>query len=304
MGSALGAIGSIAGAFGGGGGGGGGKAQMVDPAFIEAARDHSLDFLDQALRSAIPYSEYFTEKAINEQRRQFELSRSDVREYYERAQAQTAPYREAGFQALDTLQDTLGMSRLESGSSAMYHSMENQAKQDAARRQMRMAAAQTAQKMGMPADEAFKFVQTATYGGNTPGLMREIANYGDPTRRPLDSTKTTQKGLGKGKPIGGKMGMFGSITGDRADVSGLTNGWTRGNQANYQDITDNSYSGLLGATSNRFDVSPVAEFTRNAMNIMPDLQAARNNMSSRQSALARLGQTGYSHIPAVSRDVR
>lgn len=302
MGGALGAVGQIAGALGGGGGGG--DVQLIDPAFIGAARDQSLDFLDQALRSAIPYAEYFTEKAIGEQRRQFDLSRSDVREYYERAMAQTAPYREAGFQALDTLQDTLGMSRLESGSSAMYHAMENKAKQDAARRQMRMSAADTAAKLRMNPDEAFKFVQTATYGTNPTGLMKEINRFDNGPRQRLDSTPTTAKSRGEGKPVGGDMGPFGSISNDRLDVTPNVVGWTRGGRANYADVTDNDYSGLLGATSQRFDVDPRLEFQRAAMNIMPDLQAARNNMSSRQSTLARLGQTGFSHIPAAARNVR
>ncbi len=154
---------------------GGGGAGEIDFDAREYA-DEANSFLDDALRTAIPISEAFTTRAISEVQRQFDIGRSDLKEYNALAQAQGAPYREAGYQALDMYQDTLGMPRLSSGSSAMAKALENKAKQQGAQRQLQSAASQFASQTNLPPAEQLKLSQMAQ-GGNSFALTNYLQNF-------------------------------------------------------------------------------------------------------------------------------
>jgi hypothetical protein len=277
MGAAAGAIGAIASGVGSLVGGSGGGEQ-IDTAFIDEAKSEALSFLDDSLRAALPYSESFTERALSAQREQFALARGDIKEYYELSQAQTAPYREAGYQALDTLQDTLGMARLSSGSSAMAHAMENRAKEKAARSRMQQSAITTAQQLGMSPEDQMKFVQSATYGGNLPGLTRALQQY---------------QLAGGGSPQGGLS----------ATQAPLPHEIDPNLPPSDRLARTNPYQNMLSASGGRFDSDPTASFLNTALPLSQELARASNNMSSRQRVLANLGQTGYSHLTPVVTDV-
>lgn len=272
-GAAIGGIASIAGsALGGSGGGeGGGEGGEEGMEIVEEFEEEAQGFLDTMLRNAIPYSEFFTQKAVDEMNAKFDQARNDTREYYERSLAFTAPYREAGYQALDTLQDTLGIARPGSGSSAMAHAQENKAKEQAIRRSMATQAANTASQMGMPAEDRYKFIQAAQHGSNLLGLQRALQQY---------------ELQGGGNRVDNTL---------RATVAPAGEG---------EEPGTNDYSNLLEATSNRFNSSdPRADFMNRAMPLNSDLMRMINSQSSAQRALANTANTGYSHIKPAKKDV-
>lgn len=234
-------------------------------------------YLDQALRTALPYTEFFTQRAIDNMNRMFDISRSDVQKYYELSQAQTAPYREAGFQALDSLQDTLGIARPKSGSSAMYHAMENKAKEDALRRRMAAEATQTARDMDMSPQAAQNFIAAARYGTNPAGLntaLREYASSAYPRDFGLRATDSLFRDRGDPREEGADPGT-------------------------YEEFREpNAYNDLLRQTFNRYNPrSQAMDFATRTSELGSELMRAIQSQSSRQRALANLGaRTGYSHL--------
>lgn len=258
----------------------------IDTGFIDQAKGEALGFLDTALRTAVPYSEFFTEKALEAQREQFQLARSDTEKYYEIAQAQTAPYREAGFQALDTLQDTLGMSRLDSGSSAMYHAMENKAKMDAARREKSYAVQKLVNDLNINPEDAYKLMQSGTYGSNYPGLMETVSQFAAGGMTPFKDQVHPLKAT-KGSVTPGEAGV-----GGEGELSYGGGG-----------IASHSYQDMLDATQARFSPNPLSTFTADMLPLSAEYNRARQNLSSRQRTLAQLGKTGYSHLDVVPTEV-
>lgn len=291
MGMAAGAIGSIAaGAISSGIGGGGGGGLGDAMAIVDEFESEGQGYLSNALRSAIPYTEMFSYQAIETQRemlnRQLDAlemaqkqSREDTKEYYERGQAMTAPYREAGYQAFDTLQDILGMARPESGSSAMYHAMENQAKERANRARMGIQAARTAKDLKMNPRDAFKFQQAAMFGNNLPGLTTALNEYD----------------IRRGGMAGDRRAVYGSpITGQE----GGENPWA--------DVVGNSRAGLgqfINRNPSPTGVQHIADFSTEALPINRDLMRALYAQTGSQRSLSQLGNTGYGNITPVSRAV-
>ena len=272
-------------------GGGGGDAIQIDDKFIGEAKNESLAYLDQALRYSMPYSEYFTQKAIDSQKEQFAIARQDAKQYWDIGQAQTAPYREAGYQALDMVQDMLGMPRLSSGSGAMAHAMENKAKADAARADLQRQALQLTSQMNVSPEQAYQISQVAANGGNMSGFMRsmqqmQLANPG----LFKDQSVTSTRNPNEGSMSSGTMDSM---------VDGIKgNGGLAG-----QPFKQGGYDNILAATSARFNPTPLMDFMAGAVPSYQALASAENNMSSTARTLAQLGTTGYSQLPVVSRDV-
>lgn len=246
---------------------------------VEEYESEAQGYLDIMLRNAIPYSEFFTKLAIDNMNAMFDRARNDTREYYERSLAFTAPYREAGYQALDTFQDTLGIARPAAGSSAMAHAQENKAKEQALRRSMATEAALTASRMGMNSEDRYKFIQAARHGSNLLGLQRALQQYDLTTKRDIPDSV-----LRATDSIFQEEGEDGETT---------------------DSIRPNNYANILEATSQRFGPSQNArgDFISRAMPINADLMRMINSQSSEQRALANTANTGYSHIRPVVRDV-
>lgn len=291
---AIGAIGSIAGGLGGGGGGGGGGGEEGF-AIVDEFENEAQGYLENALRAAIPYTESFTYQAIDVQRemlkRQLDMleyarktSREDIKEYYERAQAMTAPYREAGYNAFDQLQDTLGMARPESGSSAMYHAMENKAKERSAQNRMGIEAARTAEKLGMDPDSAYKYMQQAVHGGNLLGLKQGLKEWAVSNYKEPDAKKVY------GSPVTARAGEDGEAG---------ENPWA--------DVISGSRSSLedfINRTPPPSSDSIIADFMRTGLPINRDFMNARNSLTSSQRSLAQLGNTGYGNTTPRLTDVK
>ena len=70
--------------------------------------------LDEGLNQAIPYSEGFTQSAIDTMKDFYLQSRRDAREGYETSKGLLAPYAKASYDALDMYLDSLGQTRPES----------------------------------------------------------------------------------------------------------------------------------------------------------------------------------------------
>lgn len=96
------------------------------------------ELLDKALGSAIPYSESYTSQAIEAQEYALQTARNDAEAAFQRAQGLSAPYRAAGYMALDTYMDTLTLARPEMGSLKLATALESNAKRDAALEQLRL----------------------------------------------------------------------------------------------------------------------------------------------------------------------
>lgn len=101
--------------------------------------DEANGLLDRALNSAIPYSEGYTKKAITRAEQAQKQSRADSEAGFQRSQALSAPYRAAGYMALDDYMDTLTLSRPEMGSLKLATALESNAKRDAALKQLSLA---------------------------------------------------------------------------------------------------------------------------------------------------------------------
>lgn len=98
------------------------------------------DILGDALEAAIPYSEGYTNEAINVQKKALQDARIEAEASFQRAQGLSAPYRLAGYQALDQYMDTLTVARPEMGSFKLATSLENQAMKDAAEQRVKNLA--------------------------------------------------------------------------------------------------------------------------------------------------------------------
>ena len=130
MGEAIGMVSQVAGlmgSFGGGGEGGGGQQSRLG----EAATA-SNQILQNALMQALPYSEGFTREAMDELRRSEKQARIDQEAGFQRMQGLTAPYRAAGYMALDDYLDTLSIARPEMGSLKLATALESAAKREQA----------------------------------------------------------------------------------------------------------------------------------------------------------------------------
>lgn len=106
---------------------GGGADTDVDGAVAKAN-----GYLTDALALGLPYSERFNKQAIEAQKQATEQARSDLNTGFERSQALGAPYRLAGYQALDSYMDTLTLARPEMGSFKLATALDNTAKREAA----------------------------------------------------------------------------------------------------------------------------------------------------------------------------
>jgi hypothetical protein len=108
-------------------GGGGGADTDVDGAVNKAN-----GYLQDALTLGLPYSENFTKQAIQAQQQAQNLARNDAEGGFQRSQGLNAPYRLAGYQALDSYMDTLTMARPEMGSFKLANALESAAHRDQA----------------------------------------------------------------------------------------------------------------------------------------------------------------------------
>jgi len=145
----MGVIGQVAGAAGSFGGGGGPEPS---PITFDATgyANKANDFLDQALGSAIKYSEKYTEKAADKAKLGDEV-----------AQARNAPYKLAGYTGLDHYLDSMAVERPEMGSFVLANALEKQANRVSAMDNMARTAGD------ISADEA-----SGLFGGwgDQPGL--------------------------------------------------------------------------------------------------------------------------------------
>lgn len=98
--------------------------------------DSANSYLDRALSSAIPYSEGYTDQAIQYAERANQQARADTEAGFQRSQGLSAPYRAAGYMALDDYLDTLTIARPEMGSLKLATALESAAKREQALSQL------------------------------------------------------------------------------------------------------------------------------------------------------------------------
>lgn len=129
MGAAMGMVGQVAGLAGSFGGGGGGN--QASPITFDATgyANKANSFLDEALGSAIDYSEKFTDRAADVARTQEQI-----------AQDRNAPFKLAGMTGLDKYMDSMATSRPEMGSFLVAQALEDETKRNAAMKGLRDVA--------------------------------------------------------------------------------------------------------------------------------------------------------------------
>ena len=81
--------------------------------------------LQNALTQGLQYSKQYSQQAVDALQGAQQQSRADMQQGFERGQALTAPQRLAGYTALDTYQDMLGLARPVGGSFQLASGLEN-----------------------------------------------------------------------------------------------------------------------------------------------------------------------------------
>ncbi len=83
--------------------------------------------LQQALNQALPYSEKYTQQAVNAVQDYNKQSQDQMKQGFAQAQALNAPQHLATYNALDAYQGTLGLATPQGGSFQLAQAMNNQA---------------------------------------------------------------------------------------------------------------------------------------------------------------------------------
>ena len=152
--------------------GGGGDVEEIDTD-VNGAVNRANDFLNNALLIGLPYSEQFTRQAVEAQQMAEKQSRADQESGFQRAQGLQAPYRLAGYQALDSYLDTLTQARPEMGSFKLANALESNAKRDQALSQMDIDTEAMRTKYGLGFSNAMALDPvTRQY---SPGVFNEKA---------------------------------------------------------------------------------------------------------------------------------
>lgn len=103
---------------------------------VDGAVAKANSYLTDALQMGLPYSERFTQQAIDALNKAQEKAQSQLEQGFQRNQALNAPYRLAGYTALDSYMDTLSMARPEMGSYKLATALENTADREAALKEL------------------------------------------------------------------------------------------------------------------------------------------------------------------------
>jgi hypothetical protein len=238
-----------------GGGGGEGEAAMIEfdsTAFASSANE----VLDRALEQAIPYSERGTQFAIEALKNFYTQSRKDVMEAEGRAridfekghglaQAKLKPFAEAGYGALDTYQDILGLPRFAAGSSAVAAAGEMKAKQEAARQALTNQGMSMMDSLGnkISGQDKMNLMSSIQSGGNPMGIMRALEQMGITGAQDRFRTDFTNPEL---KTLGGQIDEEGGLTGEQRGIPSIL-----GNIANdlgrfSNDLYAQSFNQYLG----------------------------------------------------------
>jgi hypothetical protein len=161
------------------------------------------DILDKALERALPYSEMYSQMAEKDLRRVEADAKNQLEKYWEISQAQTAPYREAGYRALDQYQDTLGMYRPAVSSSQMAHIQENMAKKQGAMKEREQAVSSWLDQYDMKPAERANALNAIVNSSNPQGIIQGLDNWmqGNPQMDPYSmlQQQTKDSQLVKGK---------------------------------------------------------------------------------------------------------
>lgn len=208
----LGAASSMGGGGGGEGGGGGGPIEFHAEEYANIANS----ILDKALTMAIPYSEKATQFGIEALKNFYQQSRNDTFDYenkaridlldyeskarndyqknFDIAQAKLEPYVQAGYGALDTYQDMLGLSRPGAGAAAMAQGRELKAGRDAARRELQQQGSKLMASLPdlSPSDRTNLAAMINT-GGNPAHILEALQQIGitqGSTSRPQTSARS------------------------------------------------------------------------------------------------------------------
>lgn len=253
--------------------GGGGGAGEIDTSFIGEFASQANQILDDVLRAALPYAEFFTNKAIEASEDKFNTGIRELQKYYELGQAETAPYREGGYQAFDMYQDTLGMPRPAGGSSRLAAAQKALAKEQAAKQAMAAQASKMVSKMSIPVDQKMQIIRAATEGGNFEGLMQSLREFSIMNPNAFDR-------------------------GSLSATAGNPNGTSHLPGAMAADPNrENPYNDVLSNTFNSFTPPNVLNnFLLSAMPIGDQLRRSRNSMTSSQRSLANSVNTGFPGI--------
>ena len=295
--------------------GGGGD---IDTGFVTQAKNEAIGFLDKALRAAIPYSELYTKAAIDVQRQMIDvqrdtakeqilaltkysdLSRADQKEYYERGMAMGAPYREAGYRALDNMQDILGMARPSSGSSALAKALEDQAKRQSSRSQLQASGRDLLSRLNLSPNDRQNALYAMTAGNNPMGIAKALsylqAKPTDPSYDPQFSpARLTQAG---------DYGASGSGGGSTGGSSGGGGDWQTSPVLgqSYQSLFDNtnanvlaSYKDLQGinAPISQMFGDPIANYAMQAYPQYQSLQQSTAGLNPATRSLLSASATGF-----------
>jgi hypothetical protein len=149
------------------------------------------EVLDRALEQAIPYSERGTQFAIEALKNFYTQSRKDVMEAEGRAridfekghglaQARLKPFAEAGYGAMDTYQDILGLPRFAAGSSAVAAAGEMKARQQAALQALSNQGMAMVDSLGdkISGQDKMNLIHSIQSGGNPMGIMTALREMG------------------------------------------------------------------------------------------------------------------------------
>lgn len=322
---------------GGKGGGGGGDDEIKIDFDAEPYINRSILELDDALRAALPYTEGYMYESIATQKEaqreaqlqlklSSDLARADIKEYFERAMAYGAPYREAGYKALDSLQDILGQPRMAMGSSALAKALENDAKIKGAREQMAANGRDLANRLDLSPQDRQNLLYMTAAGLNPMGIQQALSEIGaQPITRagPREikatageaqgPTDISNRGKGRSGGSGGTPGVEFNMDpfnpSLRANIPGLfgnrggNNGDPRQNP--YNDMYKNSNATLqsLYDMTQRLALNPVTQYVGSSMGPYSQMTQAQNNMSPDLYSALRAVQSGYAGMVPVPTSV-
>lgn len=326
----------------GGGGGGGGNIDVSDAVnqisemvqvglqfaehqvqqgirFGEQKLEQGIRFGEDQLDKGIGYNENQTKAAIGELKTNIETGKAELREGFNRYQALNAPYRQASYQALDGLMDSMGMARPNVSSADMAKSLDAKAVQRGAEDRLRASGIGLLNQLPANLDPNIKQqIQYAVMSGANPSTVAaqlqrivDAQGLGFGTDRDRSATQferfkflnsgvqvPTVGGEGEGGE-GGGSGAGGGMNSRGGLMGGLfPNANSPFNSPEYLSPTQRAMVGNP-ATSNRV-FNPLDTYLANSLGAYQDLSRSRMSQPQSQMGLASAIQNGmYSQQPRV-----
>jgi hypothetical protein len=171
-----------------------GSSDQVDTSFIQGQEDQAIGYLNQGLQAALPYSEMFTQESINMQQQALsaqmalaqqqltseqenaQIANADIQNYYQQGMALGQPYRQAGYQALDKLNQIVGNQTPQGGSAALVQALTQQAQQQGAQQTLGAQGAALASSLNLSPQNKAMLMQGTAFGANPLAVQQQLQN--------------------------------------------------------------------------------------------------------------------------------